>query len=113
MFVPFGWIDISIHVCKKLGSNSASYNVQEVKILLIRNLFHISTIYLSRFTQEDISSNNILKSSVQRAMKKTITETYPLITEEIIEEIFPKKLNIISTKWYFGPLYHKIFLLII
>jgi len=46
-------------------------------------------------------------------MKKTITETYPLITEEIIEEIFPKKLNIISTKWYFGPLYHKIFLLII
>lgn len=33
-------------------------------------------------------------------MKKTITETYPLITEEIIEEIFPKKLNIIATKWY-------------
>ena len=52
-----------------------------------------------RFTQDDISSSNILKSSVQRAMKKLIVETYPLITEEIIEEIFPKKSNIISTKW--------------
>jgi hypothetical protein len=57
------------------------------------------TINHSRFTQEDIGSNNILKSSAQRAMKKKITELYPLVTEDMIEEIFPKKLNIIATKW--------------
>lgn len=52
-----------------------------------------------------------MKSSAQRAMKKAIVETYPLITEEIIEEIFPKKLNIIATKWYYN-LNYEVFLLI-
>lgn len=52
-----------------------------------------------RFTQDDIGSSNILKSSAQRAMKKTIMEQYPAVTEEMIEEIFPKKTNIIATKW--------------
>lgn len=55
--------------------------------------------YANRFTQEDVGSSNILKSSAQRAMKKTIMDLYPSVTEEMIEEIFPKKLNIIATKW--------------
>ena len=32
-------------------------------------------------------------------MKKNIMELYPSVSEEMIEEIFPKKLNIIATKW--------------
>lgn len=49
---------------------------------------------------EDVGSSNIVKSSAQRAMKKTIMGQLPAITEEMIDEMFPKKSNIIATKWY-------------
>ncbi len=40
-----------------------------------------------------------MKGSLQKAMKKAIMEAYPAVSEEMIEEIFPKKQNIIATKW--------------
>lgn len=53
-----------------------------------------------RFTTEDIGSSNILKSSAQRAMKKSLMDQFASVSEEMIEEMLPKKANIVATKWY-------------
>jgi PUA domain protein len=53
---------------------------------------------LLRFTKEDIITVNVLKSSVQRGIRKQIQELYPAITDEIMEELMPKKSSIYSAK---------------
>ncbi len=68
-------------------------------ISLLVVILMVFPFYSTRFTHEDVGSSNILKSSAQRAMKKTIIDQYPAVTEEMIDEIFPKKSNIIATKW--------------
>lgn len=51
-----------------------------------------------RFTvADDISTQTALKSSVQRGIKKTITEQYPSIAD-FIDEIIPKKGEVLEAK---------------
>jgi malignant T-cell-amplified sequence len=46
---------------------------------------------------EDISTQTALKSSVQRAIKKSIVEQYPLI-EPHIDDVIPKKAEVLEAK---------------
>jgi PUA domain protein len=46
----------------------------------------------------DISGQTILKSSVQRGIRAKLIEQYPNI-EQHIEEILPKKQNMVLRKW--------------
>jgi len=48
---------------------------------------------------EDVAGRQNVKSSVQRAIKTRIVETFPKI-EPVIEEIIPKKSQLTLVKWY-------------
>lgn len=51
-----------------------------------------------RFTvAEDISSQTAIKSSIQRSIKKSITDQYPPI-EPYIDDIIPKKGDVLEGK---------------
>ncbi|KAH7648921.1 MCT like PUA RNA binding domain containing [Cryptosporidium bovis] len=52
---------------------------------------------MKKFSQESISTQNQLKSSVQRSVRASILSQYPLL-EEVIDEILPKKGNIVLAK---------------
>ena len=55
--------------------------------------------YLFRFVaKEDITGTTQLKSSVQRGIRAKIVEQYPPL-EDYIDQILPKKENIIQVKW--------------
>ncbi|ETW44353.1 hypothetical protein PFNF135_01300 [Plasmodium falciparum NF135/5.C10] len=58
---------------------------------------------MKSFSVENISSQNLMKSSVQRSIKATILKQYPKL-EDHIENIFPKKGSLflgkcINHKW--------------
>lgn len=68
-------------------------NVQKVPIFLVHNFNHTK-----RFTAaEDISGTNIVKSSVQRSIRKDILERYPAL-EPYMDELMPKKEDVYLTK---------------
>jgi len=48
---------------------------------------------------EDIAGRQNVKSSVQRAVRTKIVETFPLL-EPYMEEIIPKKSQLSLIKWY-------------
>lgn len=52
-------------------------------------------------TEESVSSSGQVKSSVQRGIRSRILEAYPKI-EGIIDDIMPKKSNLVLVKWYVG-----------
>jgi hypothetical protein len=46
---------------------------------------------------DDISTQTALKSSIQRAIKKSIVEQYPAV-EDYIDDIIPKKGEVLEAK---------------
>ena len=48
---------------------------------------------------EDVAGRQNVKSSVQRAVRTKIVETFPLL-EPYMEEIIPKKSQLSLIKWY-------------
>ena len=48
---------------------------------------------------EDVAGRQNVKSSVQRGIKAKIVDTFPKI-EAVIEDIIPKKSQLILVKWY-------------
>lgn len=52
---------------------------------------------LKKFSTESISSQNQVKSSVQRSIRASILTQYPLL-ETVIDDILPKKENIVLSK---------------
>jgi malignant T-cell-amplified sequence len=48
---------------------------------------------------EDIAGRQNVKSSVQRAMRAKIVETFPKL-EPFMEEMIPKKSQLTLVKWY-------------
>ena len=53
-----------------------------------------------KFTNEDISGQTQVKSSVQRGIKAKISEQYPLLEGEVLDTILPKKASMYAVKWY-------------
>jgi PUA domain protein len=49
---------------------------------------------------EDVAGRQNVKSSVQRAVRAKIVETFPKL-EPYMEEIIPKKSQLTLVKWYF------------
>ncbi|KAK1443615.1 MCT-1/Tma20 like protein [Babesia gibsoni] len=52
-----------------------------------------------KFCNDDIISQNLIKSSVQRAIKQSIINQFPLF-KDTIDVVLPKKGNIILAKWW-------------
>jgi len=52
-----------------------------------------------RWTQEDVGSVTKLKSSVERGIRKSIKEQYPMLGETLEEDILPKKSTLLLIKW--------------
>lgn len=50
---------------------------------------------------EDVAGRQNVKSSVQRAVRAKIIETFPKL-EPYMEEIIPKKSQLTLVKWYFS-----------
>ena len=46
----------------------------------------------------DVSTSSPVKSSVQRALKSQLLEAHPALTEEIVEELLPKKSPLVQYK---------------
>lgn len=64
-----------------------------------KQLFLVNLKLIFRFGgKQDVGTSNLLKSSVQRSVRKNIMEQYPYLTEEHLEFIMPKKSNIYQTK---------------
>jgi malignant T-cell-amplified sequence len=57
-----------------------------------------TTIMFSKFDyKQDVIGQNPIKSSVQRSIRKKILEQYPQL-ESYLEQIFPKKKDLVVTK---------------
>lgn len=51
-----------------------------------------------RFDPEDCSTSTQIKSSAQRAIKVKILETFPDLTEDIMDQLLPKKPPLVQYK---------------
>jgi malignant T-cell-amplified sequence len=49
-------------------------------------------------SSNDVSTSTQVKSSIQRALKSQILEQHPAITEELLEELLPKKSPLVQYK---------------
>uniref|UniRef100_A0A453GVM4 PUA domain-containing protein n=1 Tax=Aegilops tauschii subsp. strangulata TaxID=200361 RepID=A0A453GVM4_AEGTS len=56
-----------------------------------------ASFFVPRFSSEDISGQNQVKASVQRRIRQSIAEEYPLL-EPLLEDMLPKKSPMIVVK---------------
>lgn len=57
------------------------------------------TFIVGRFSgKEDVVTTSLLKSSVQRGVRRQIMDQYPYFTEELLELAIPKKATIYQAK---------------
>lgn len=48
---------------------------------------------------EQISTTTPVKSSVQRGLTKNIADQYPDLSAEVLDEVLPKKSQVMVAKW--------------
>lgn len=51
-----------------------------------------------KFSKSDVSTSTQVKSSVQRAIKSQLLEQHPGLTEEVLDELLPKKHPLVQYK---------------
>uniref|UniRef100_M1CAV0 MCT-1 like PUA RNA binding-domain containing protein n=2 Tax=Solanum tuberosum TaxID=4113 RepID=M1CAV0_SOLTU len=85
-------------------SASARENVQEVKCICLFSTLFLNLrfnspyfILLRWFSTEEVSGQNQVKASVQRRIRQSIAEEYPLL-EPVLEDLLPKKSPLIVAK---------------
>ena len=50
--------------------------------------------------EEDISGQNLVKSSVQRNIRQKLLDEYSEDFASVVDEIIPKKAQLLLHKWY-------------
>lgn len=94
-----GFVHFSCSSFHETSSNNPGIvfdHVQKVSKSYETNLTNV----IWRFDPKDgVTGSNILKSSVQRNIKKELVELMPPLAS-VIDDIIPKKSNIVVTKWY-------------
>ena len=90
---------MSIHVKETLIPQVCVGQWHWNKILFYANKWDLEQMF-KKFTNDDISGQTQVKSSVQRAIKAKISEQYPLLEGEVLDTILPKKASMFTVKWY-------------
>jgi hypothetical protein len=84
-----------------LGGNSAPIFVGVCKFVICSSSSVVdhSDMFKKFNANEDVAGRQNVKSSIQRAIRTKIIETFPLL-EPHMEEIIPKKSQLSLIKWY-------------